>query len=706
MPDLSPSQLGHHIALLRERAGLKQAELARRVTWSQAVVSRVESGERSVTEDELASLLDAIGTAEAKDLAEIASRIWTVLPAPALDHPDQNLLWATEILATELESIASAPDIRQAFEQRIREYVAELKRLAGLLYRRDHELAFIGPIGIGKSTAICRATGMEVPDAAGGLVPVLEAGAGGITLCEVHVRVGPGYGIVVEPRSDEEIRADVADFVDSLLRGTEDDVPDIDDGQVVPREVERAIRNMASLQPKRSKGRDGKTVRSDPARDLARSIPVRRDLVVEILARMELHRRDRRDAWFDLAANETPLTWMKQSFEDVNNGRHPEFSLPRRIELVVPQLLDIPDLEVAIIDTRGIDQPSARADLEAHLSDPHTVAVLCSGFNDAPSGHLQSLLTRAREIGNKLIETNTCLLALPRPGEALAVKDEAGIRVETAIEGYELKGEQVTVALGPLHLNDLAIGFFNSMEDDPKELRSFVNARVLHVRDCFRQDLDRVVEGGRMLLANRELEQVQEVQRAAGRLVNTWIAEHELPADVKEQVHESLLTQIVTAHAATVHASVRRDGEWHFLSYTHELGHGARRVATAALGGHVAAFSDFVHTLGSSEEYSEALELLSQADRLMERAYEDLLRKIQVAGETMFLDDLKADRTFWSACEDEWGQGSGYRDRVARHNREWFGSARHVELQKGVREVIDREWTATIARVGSIFDVD
>ena len=31
---------------IRDRAGIKQAELARRVTWSQAVLSRIESGER------------------------------------------------------------------------------------------------------------------------------------------------------------------------------------------------------------------------------------------------------------------------------------------------------------------------------------------------------------------------------------------------------------------------------------------------------------------------------------------------------------------------------------------------------------------------------------------------------------------------------------------------------------------------------------
>jgi hypothetical protein len=118
-----------------------------------------------------------------------------------------------------------------------------------------------------------------------------------------------------------------------------------------------------------------KTIRPDPARDLAAELPVRRDLVVEVLTRMGLHRRDRRDVWHTPSVPAAPLEWLRTTFEAINNGRHPEFSLPSRIDIVVPQLLDVDDLDVSIIDTRGIDQLTARADLEALLEDPHTVSV-------------------------------------------------------------------------------------------------------------------------------------------------------------------------------------------------------------------------------------------------------------------------------------------------------------------------------------------
>src|SRR2546427_10419715 len=51
-----------YIPPLREQARLKQAELARKLPWSPAVLSRVESGERTLGGDELATILNGIGT--------------------------------------------------------------------------------------------------------------------------------------------------------------------------------------------------------------------------------------------------------------------------------------------------------------------------------------------------------------------------------------------------------------------------------------------------------------------------------------------------------------------------------------------------------------------------------------------------------------------------------------------------------------------
>jgi transcriptional regulator with XRE-family HTH domain len=718
MNDMSPSdmstghsiEVGKYLAQLRERAQLKQAELARKITWSAAVLSRVEAGERPLAAEELSIILDGIGTPEAHRLSEMLARHWTELPRPPLDHPDQDLLWEAEKASQELAKLRERPDVRHAFERRLSEYLTEIRQAAEALLKREHQIAFIGSIGIGKSTAICRLTGLEVPGGDGGApTPVLEVGGGGITICEVHLRSGPAYGVLIEPRSDDEIRADVTDFAEHLRSSDAGGRADGDDAdresQGISKEVERAIRNMSGLKVRREKGEGGKTVRLDDAKKLSQDVGSLRELVVEVLSRMELHRRDSRAIWYDSSSGKRPLEWLKDTFERINNGRQPDVTLPKRIEIVVPeQLLRIDDLSVRIIDTKGIDRTAARADLEGHLYEPHTLAVLCSNFNNAPAAEPALLLQRATEVGVTALALNASLLVLPRPNEALAVKDESGMRVESTEEGYELKAEQIAMALEPLGLRNLPVEFFNSFQDEPARLRIFLAERLSRIRQGFRDRISEITADALSLLANHEQAQAQEVLRAAANMLKSWASRNATVPKLVGHVQDSLMQQISQVYASTLRAAVRREGEWHNLSYTHHLGYGARRLAALALGSRVESFSEHCATLAGNPDYSEAVHLIQQADRLLKSSYEDVLRKMQLMGQTAFRDQLKSDATFWLACEQEWGQGPGYKTRVSGRNNAWFTAEQRLELESELRSLIEREWEQALRRVTALFE--
>lgn len=487
----------------------------------------------------------------------------------------------------------------------------------------------------------------------------------------------------------------------------EDETAGEDEGRGIAQEMERAIRNLADRKVKREKVKGGKTLRHDRAKELAAKTVSGREFVVDVLARMELHRRDRRDIWYDPSTGKPPLAWLKDTFEQVNNGRHPEFTLPRRIEIVVPQsLLGATDLTVRFIDTRGIDRTAARADLEKHLDDPHTLAMLCSSFNDAPSLAAHQRLERAREAGIRRIELNAALLVLPRPNEALAVKDESGARAESIEEGYELNAEFAAMALEPLALQGLKIGFFNAFGDDPARMRRFIVDSLAAIRQSFRSRIEQTIGSARTPLLNHEKEQVQEVLRAAASMMSTWVEQDKAVPALTGHVQDSLMSQIQISYASTVRATIRREGDWHNLNYGHHLGYGARRLAVLALEPLVQKFKAARELMEGSPEYSEARDLIQQAARVLDLAFEELLRKAQIMGETSFKEALKLDPSLWVNCENEWGQGPGYRNRVAQWNREWFGAESRRDLERELWEVVTREWSVALKRLSSLLEVD
>lgn len=137
---------------------------------------------------------------------------------------------------------------------------------------------------------------------------------------------------------------------------------------------------------KRTQGTDGRRVRitKDPAVDLAEKSVDADAFALEILARMNLANRTRRELWYPDISAKQPLRWLQEIFSQVNNGCHPEFSIPKRVEFIVLQaLLNEEALSIRIVDTKGIDRTAVRKDIEDHFRDPNTAVALCSSFNDA-----------------------------------------------------------------------------------------------------------------------------------------------------------------------------------------------------------------------------------------------------------------------------------------------------------------------------------
>ena len=80
---------------------------------------------------------------------------------------------------------------------------------ATFLESTQHDLAFIGETGVGKTFALCWLTRLVLDQSDADRLTdrmVLEVGQGWTTLCEVRIQRGPRYGLIIDPQGENELR--------------------------------------------------------------------------------------------------------------------------------------------------------------------------------------------------------------------------------------------------------------------------------------------------------------------------------------------------------------------------------------------------------------------------------------------------------------------------------------------------------------------
>ncbi|MEY3787875.1 MAG: hypothetical protein RLZ75_2082 [Pseudomonadota bacterium] len=624
---------------------------------------------------------------------------------------EQNLLNRAREVQRLLAETSELPETRLAVQRRLETYRDSLESSIKLLLKRDYRIAFIGAIGIGKSTAICELLGLITPEAKER--SVLETGGGGTTVCEVQVIESNAYGIETTPCTVDELRDYVQEFADYLLASIKIEIEDANsEAQPVSKEMDRALRNMSGLNKRSEKQEDGKTLKIDEAKELAKQFTSVRELTIKIMELIELHKRDCKAIQYDDNAEQKPLEWLKSNFKRINNGLHSDFSLPKLIKVIVPfELLSHQECSsVLVIDTKGIDGTAVvRGDLSCHLDDPHTLTVLCTPFNDAPAAAPKLFLENARGIPS--LSSNTVLLVLPRPEEALAMKDDSGESAESIELGYELKSEQIQTALTPSKLNDLPIYFFNSREDDAAEFQSFLNGRLTAMRDNLRQQLINTIQDAKNVLANYEEDTVKQIEIEASEMLHSWVGANSGVSSYSMRIYNNLIEQMKIINAGKVRKTIRLKGKLLELDYYEYWGNGTDSLSTSLLNEKVIGFNSHCNALLNNPNLAEAKELISQANGELWRAFFELKSVVKAKSKELFISEIESFAAeLWEKSEQEWGKGIvgglRYRERVARHHNAWFAEQRRVDLEQQIYNLIVAEWKLALDKVSALLETE
>jgi transcriptional regulator with XRE-family HTH domain len=685
--------------LTRLRADLKvtQAAVAQKAGLDQSRVSRIEKGEVvSHAEVELVfDALDAFGSPHAASFKAFATRDWVHIEPPLFWNPQRGYLETAEETLKSIERFLKEDERPWPLRRQIERHREWLLKAATFLSRLNHNIAFVGELGVGKSTAISFIFELLVPTSLADKAinrPILETGAGGTTICEVHIRRGPEFGISILPMSDGELRQLVADFCASkwLARANEQKEP-ASESVGVSRETERAIRNMSGLL-RRPESVDGKTLYHDPIQHLILSCSSEDEFRTRVLELMQLPERTQRELWYDSATRKHPMEWVTETFKKVNNGRLKNVSLPRSIDLLVPDFGGaFGELEITVIDTKGVDDVAVREDLDLRLKDSRTAVVFCTRFNDAPGMSTRALLQHMRQTFAERVDTGkVSILALPRAEEARAMKDDAGEQALQDAEGYAFKGLQVA---GELALDELAgvpMLFFNVQSDDPTEVRNKLFEQLNRMRTGMAERLLDLCAAVEELIENHEAEALNAaIEEVANRLSTFLQGNRKLGARERLAHLQAIETIGGVRYASTLWAAARRSGEYSGLNVIHQIGVGAARDARVRCKLWFHALDAHLNALKIDNGLTLAAKTIEQIGRSAAASRTGFLEAVQRAGMEVYQEPLTKS-SVWSKCASEWGKGKGFKDRVANHLEEWFESK--PALKDKLEDIVNGLW--------------
>ncbi|KFA91587.1 XRE family transcriptional regulator [Archangium violaceum Cb vi76] len=706
-----PASTGSVISSLRAELGATQTQVAQKARIDQSRVSRIEKGEVAVAADvkRVLEALVSLGSSAAGRYLEFVKREWTQIERPAFWNPQIVALEMAENTLSEIKTFLAETDTPWPLKRQIERHSGAIQSAAAYLQSTNHQIAFIGDIGVGKSTALSFLFDLLVPSTPDGRRlerVVLETGSGRTTICEVHIRRGPEFGVSIQPYTDSDLRALVGDFCASLWLRVGKKAEDGGEVAHASEEIGRAIRNMANLTVKKERTPENKTIRRDTAFELAQTCSSEDELRAKVLDRMRLDERTRREAWFDLSSGKNPMKWMGDMFRAVNNGRMPDVPLPRSIDLLVPEFgKDAGALEISVIDTKGVDDLAVREDLDRRLRDSRTAVVLCSRFNDAPNTTVQNLLQHMKTTFGEQMDTGkVSILTLPRAGEAMSVKDDSGDPPTDDADGYEMKRGQIERTLGASEHNLVGapIRFFNVESDEPSAIRRMIFEQVAQMRNAYSERISDLCAAAEDLIKNYETQAVNAtIEEVAAQLALFLKGNRTLKTREQHAYVEATNTVESVRYASTLWAATRRNGMWAGLNLPHLIGTGAAQDALLRSRDFFTRLSGFLNTLKANPELSLAHRTIEQIERSAQQLRTAFADAVSTAGIEVYREPLTQANTLWSNCANEWGGGAGFNYRVSSHLKRWFDEQTELKdkLEKLTLKIWEEKVVGPLARL-------
>jgi hypothetical protein len=274
-----------------------------------------------------------------------------------------------------------------------------------------------------------------------------------------------------------------------------------------------------------------------------------------------------------------------------------------------------------------------------------------------------------------------------------SMRDDVGEVVESVEEAYDIKKDQVDLALRQLVSTNLSIYFSNVHADDPLAVSKALLEQLKRMREARALLIESVAEATTELIENQEQEYARGALQEVIRSLMIFIEQNPQIPGQRQEIHKALIKTIrEDVHARTLWASVRRNGEWANLDVYYHLGIGGAGSTKKRTDRLFIGLVELVRNKMGDAELAPAHAFLRTLLTNIGIWRATFFETVRHSGELTFRPALEDDDQLWSTCADMYGKGLPYRRDVAQLFEEWFEDDKHEHLHTAFEDRVQKAW--------------
>ena len=562
----------------------------------------------------------------------------------------------------------------------------------------EYSAAFIGKIGVGKTSAICKLTDLKCKGAGDELVDVLKTGAGRTTVCEVRIEYAEKLSIKIDPLPDSEVKNLVRNFSNFIWKKSNIKISDEDEGgNLLSEELTRCIRNMLGLTIDKKKGEDGKWTSTDKALEFSKGCSSADEVNELMYECLNLENRTEIELWPSQDEAKKWQIWLKNNFSKINDGKKENISIPSIITIKGSFSLVRNGCIWKIIDTRGIDSNIKREDIRLILDAEGVFPVICSSFTDAPDTDCRSFYDMGIKLGlgERIARDVTLLILDKNESDKVSDVDEDIVDINDRKSlGRSIRGEQVNNKIFNDYQLSPNVAMFDSKLDSGSSIWDELELRKNTYLKSKENTLETLVSASKELIFS-EQNKVASFNSDVSEIKLEWrkMADSHSPSwdnfgcDIGEIFSKT--------HHRTLAASMNRRGEFYNLDVYEAINQLARSYGVVFCKIEIVSLEEKITLLKG--KYPEFINQIDSIENDFINSFNEFSVYVGGIAKDHWVDQVKSFFTIWNSMDAEWGKGAGYKDRVITHWRQWIVTDESISIHNELLRRIAASWGRVLA---------